>query len=144
MARWIALTFLLALACSVNAQPAAVRPTEQNSDSRPEVVLLSWWEREPEGFYVFLSPQRYEAIVHHVSVDRNPPGRDQFQKLGLHKGLAQLRRAITQLPEGSVVYWRGYKMSDTSYPQAEVVDQIKVFAAAHSIEVRVNPYERDE
>jgi hypothetical protein len=136
MRRATVVLLLRILSAPLIAQQPATPTATPTREHGCDVVLLSWWREEPDyGSYVFMTPGRYEAIIHRVS--DGGPLKDQYQQLGLHKSLAELRTAITQLPKGSVVCWRGEKRSETSCPPGHIIDEIKAFAATCGVEIHV-------
>jgi hypothetical protein len=136
MRRAAIILLLRTLSTPLIAQQPATPTATPTREHVCDIILLSWWRAEPDhGSYVFMTPGRYEAIIHRVS--DGGPLKDQYQRLGLHTSLAELRRAITQLPKGSVVCWRGEKRSETSCPPAHIIDDIKAFAATRGVEILV-------
>ncbi len=101
-----------------------------NSQSRPprEFVLWSWALSTGEyRFAVFPETEEQPSLR---NVQRDP--RNSVDLTGL-------KRALSNLPQGAVVAWRTHPDYQMTYPASSVVEEVKRFAKARTINLQVLP-----
>jgi hypothetical protein len=101
--------------------------------------LYSWPNADGGWTYSIRPNTNSEATVERV-----------FNKESQLKGIEQVKRAISKLPKGAIIYWldripsgtgsRAAGSESLGYPPARVRDQIRRYAKKYQIEVQIpNP-----
>jgi hypothetical protein len=112
-------------------------PTIRAKDQPNQFVLLSICIAKGVYRFCLLSSADFAAFVNHTSGHRRefPPG---DPNAGYLPNASALKRTIAdRVPQGSTIEWSGWRLADTCYPPKPVIDDIRVFAASHHIDIRI-------
>jgi hypothetical protein len=106
--------------------------------SRADIVLVSWAaENGKDRIYVLMTEKTYRAMIGKPDDARPWSGPDEFPKFGLLLNVPGLEAAISRIPSGSVITWRDAPIARSSRPSEAVVEEIRTFAHARGIELRI-------
>jgi hypothetical protein len=79
------------------------------------------------------------SLKEFTAITSKPPYQDKgdFPNSGYLGNVDALKRVLEQVPRGSVIQWRGWKPAETCYPPEAIVDDLRAFAIARDIELRL-------
>jgi hypothetical protein len=106
--------------------------------SRPDIVLVSWLtSNDKDRIYVLMTEKTYRYMIGKPDYTRPWTGPDDFPRFGLLFNVPGLEAAISRIPSGSVITWRDARIAETSRPSDAVAEEIRKFAEARGITLRI-------
>jgi len=132
---------LLLLLCCVAAAAKDPSPSpsafpEIPPDGRSEIVLVSW-KAGTSFVYVLLPRQKFDEFTERIFEPLTP----KLSKRHVILTMSELEAEIGRIPKSSLVTWRDFppEAVRVGYPPRDILDHVKAFAAAHGVDLQLNP-----
>jgi hypothetical protein len=104
-----------------------------DADERPkELVLVSYCMGPHVRRFNLLSLREFTSITSTHTHDEGD-----FPNSSYLPGAAALKRVLETVPRGSVIHWRDWKPAGTCYPPQDVITDLKSFATARGVDLRL-------